>query len=365
MIYLQQYDIHGLLSLQIKTEKKDILKGFGLNYFLTEKIKYPTDIFVSLGDFEPKLDECRIYEENFFVRDNFIYGRGSSPKTVWALQIEDLEKFPATVKINIKSVNSRYMLSPSLCLINILIPLIELKLFYNKFHKKSILLHSGAVAKDGNGYLLSGRGGSFKTSIVMDLVRKGYEYLGDDRVIIETERIYSFPTHLPIFNFLLERGGNEELDMFSKLRLGTRLLFLKEKKIKYNFKIAQESKLDGLIFLNPSKKPWNVRELDKKTAARKMVLNIILENFEIGKILGLEISPMFECFEIYKAAYPKSKIYNFYQDVRTELERIFSRIPSYEVTIPLTYQTKTSEFVKKIIEKGDKYENCNSCSKFC
>src|SRR5690606_18578920 len=47
------------------------------------------------------------------------------------------------------------------------------------------LVHAGAMAKDGTGVLITGQSGSGKSTSCLNLLRAGYDYLGDDYVWIE------------------------------------------------------------------------------------------------------------------------------------------------------------------------------------
>ena len=50
-----------------------------------------------------------------------------------------------------------------------------------------ILLHAGAVEKDGKAYLFPASGGVGKTAMVTELSKRGYKYLADDWVIVGTD----------------------------------------------------------------------------------------------------------------------------------------------------------------------------------
>jgi hypothetical protein len=49
------------------------------------------------------------------------------------------------------------------------------------------LLHAGAVARDGTGVLLAGRGGSGKSTVALLCADAGLDYLGDDYVLLSTQ----------------------------------------------------------------------------------------------------------------------------------------------------------------------------------
>jgi hypothetical protein len=51
------------------------------------------------------------------------------------------------------------------------------------------LVHAGAVGWHGRGVLLAGEGGSGKSSTALACVRCGFDYVGDDYVAVDTERL--------------------------------------------------------------------------------------------------------------------------------------------------------------------------------
>jgi hypothetical protein len=58
------------------------------------------------------------------------------------------------------------------------------------------LMHGGAVARDGRAIVLYGPNGSFKTQLILDLcLRHGFEFLGDDLVMLREGQALSFVEH--------------------------------------------------------------------------------------------------------------------------------------------------------------------------
>jgi hypothetical protein len=57
-------------------------------------------------------------------------------------------------------------------------------------------MHGGAVARDGRAMVLFGPNGSFKTQLVLDLcLRHGFEFLGDDLVMLRDGQALAFVEH--------------------------------------------------------------------------------------------------------------------------------------------------------------------------
>jgi hypothetical protein len=340
------FDIHGILKIKFRWKKyRVILKDLDLkyNYFFVDKLVDP-DIIIEIGPFKPNLTGCRIYERGFFVREGFVYGTGRSLRTRWDVQINGLDKDRLFVNVNGKLRSIRGLLAPNMPANLLVLPLLELKFF----DKGYLLLHSAAVSKDGRGYLIVGRGGSAKTSIVMDLIRKyGYEYMGDDRVLIGQDIVLSFPTHIRTFEYLLNNAENEFMNLYTKLRLVTYLL--KDRQVK--LKIAEKSTLAKVLFIVPSTKPYNVKCLNAKDAAKKMMANMLMEQFEMLKIVGLDTCPTFGCLTVYSAAYPNSSVAKFQENLLLQLKSLLSGLPIYEMSIPLKYDEETVRTIDAFIEE--------------
>ena len=81
--------------------------------------------------------------------------------------------------------------------IYVLQPLIEMLLL----RKGYMLVHAGAVSGEGKAYLIAGRGGSHKTNFVMGLMKRGYNYISDDMVILNEKEVLSFPHSVSLFDF--------------------------------------------------------------------------------------------------------------------------------------------------------------------
>lgn len=66
------------------------------------------------------------------------------------------------------------------------------------------LLHAGSVAKSGKAFIFTGSGNIGKTSIVLNLLKEGYEYLSDDWLVIGGGKAYSLPKLIHVFDYNLK-----------------------------------------------------------------------------------------------------------------------------------------------------------------
>lgn len=85
-------------------------------------------------------------------------------------------------------------------------PLLNLLRFCEAFMywPDKALLHAGSVAKNGKAYVFTGGGNVGKTSIVLNLLRDGYEYLSDDWLLVGDGKAYSIPKPIHIFDYNLK-----------------------------------------------------------------------------------------------------------------------------------------------------------------
>ncbi|MFB0563423.1 MAG: hypothetical protein ACETWM_19670 [Candidatus Lokiarchaeia archaeon] len=63
------------------------------------------------------------------------------------------------------------------------------------------MIHAAAIAKGNQSYLLCAPANTGKTSCVLELIKEGWEYLGDDWIIVGNNKIYSFPKTIHIFDY--------------------------------------------------------------------------------------------------------------------------------------------------------------------
>lgn len=84
-----------------------------------------------------------------------------------------------------------------------------------------VILHTGGVAKNGNALIFTGSGNVGKTSIVLNLLKEGYEYLSDDWIVIGEGKAYPLPKLVHIFDYNLK---NKEI---ARSVLGLKRFFYK------------------------------------------------------------------------------------------------------------------------------------------
>lgn len=339
------YNIHGILGIQInwdaypRVSLEDL--NLKLNYFRVADLEKP-DIQVHIGRFAAGLDGSNVYERKYFVSEDSVYCEDHMLSNKWMIQLSGLESMAQLrLDVYVRSHTLRSLLAPGLFAHILLIPILEIKLLKMNY----LLLHSAAVSKDGRAYLLSGRGDSFKTSLVMNLVREGYDYMGDERVVVGQESILSFPTHIKILSFCIAKLQDEHIGLLDRVRL---VEFL-ARSPNANLPVTDRSRLAGLLYLSPSSTAFQANTLDIETAVTKMKYNLRLDHHEMTKILGVDRSPIAGCLTAYIASHPDSELAKVWTESCDRMRGIFSNITIHDLAIPLTYNTETTDFVKQFL----------------
>ena len=335
------YNIHELVRIKISSLSWHLIKDLNClySYFEKEEDEDP-DLFVEINDFVPDLNDCFSLDHKYFIRRNFIFLEDYDKGLKWKMQIEGLEESQLKVKFFApRSVYSKFpwMFFPDLILhLYILQPLVEMLLF----RKGWMVIHAGAVHRNGKAYLIAGRGGSHKTDCVIELMRRGYDYVSDDMVILNGKEILSFPHSISLFDFRYRYLGREEMNLLEKIRL---FLFLRRHH-PFSFKVADHSSLGGITFvILTNKRSIDVkRNLDIKEMLKMLLINQRMERTSyvshktiIGKFL-----------EAYRFIFPEFKFFpNQREWTEVQMEN-FKSIPFRVLEIPLKWE---SHFVEKLL----------------
>jgi len=335
------YNIHELLRIKISSLSWHLIKDLNClySYFEKEEDEEP-DLFVEIYDFVPDLSDCLSLDHKYFIRRNFIFLEDYDKGLKWKMQIEGLGESQLKVKYFApRSVYSKFpwMFFPDLILhLYILQPLVEMLLF----RKGLMVIHAGAVHRNGKAYLIAGRGGSHKTDFVIELMKRGYDYVSDDMVILNGNEVLSFPHSISLFDFRNRYLGREEMNLFEKIRL---FMFLRRHP-HHPFEIADHSSLGGITFVIPTnKQSIDVRnDLDIEEMLKMLLFNQMMERTSyvshktiIGKFL-----------EAYRFIFPEFK---FFPGQREWIELFMGNlksIPFRVLEIPLKWE---SHFVEKLL----------------
>ncbi|MFZ2455885.1 MAG: hypothetical protein WAX07_05365 [Candidatus Altiarchaeia archaeon] len=330
----RDYDLHGILSFRINREKVcGWIDGINLklHYFETAKEIDP-DITLNIAPFTPDLDGTFSVDHKYYAKEDYLYCKDSEGGNKWQFEVSGFESGKIKINYNGKTagkVNNR--INPDFIAQNILLRFVE----YALAGKGYLLLHAAGVSKDGKAVIIVGRGGTYKTSICMELLRSGYHFLGDDHVILKGDKAYSFPMGLSVFSYMYHNMADETSWTITKK---AKLLRDVNKGRKSEVKIEDESVIGDICFISRTNKTGiRKKQISIPQAAEKMAIDNRLEDYISLGCMNIRSGPLFKFFSAYSYLFPKSEISNEMNVQKDHAKTILKDKIIYELEIPEDY----------------------------
>jgi len=340
----KSYSIHDIVTFKIINKDNflnRLLSNIDLEYknFESEGVDNP-DFTIYLGDFIPSNRECAILDNEYYVKEDYFYCKDSYKIAKWEFEMSGFEKGNIKVQISANPFAS-VMISGF-----IIDPLIIFKMN----EKGYPIVHGSCVSKEGHAYLFTAQGGGGKTSTALYSVEKGFNFLGDNYVILDKGYVLSFLSPLNTFFFNLAPIVRKNMGIRNKAKLYSIDLLYKVTGLgmatKINVKslfpdsLANKSKQDSVFLLMPKEK-FGIVEIDKEELIGYMVANMKLDSFPFIKYM-LEYSYMF----------PESKMATHWDRYEENLRRNLSDpVTIYRVEVPQKYDINTFEEIWRVIQK--------------
>lgn len=338
------YNIHDILKFKIIGNKNFLTRELNLEYkfFEVSEVNDP-DIILNICRFMPSNDNCYVVDHKYHIKENFFYCKDMGKGAKWEVEIFGFEHGNTTINFNI-NISGIRALSPYIPFIpfqNFLLkPLIEYKLS----KKGYFFIHSAAVSKDNKAYLLAGRGGSFKTTLALEFMRKhGFGFLGDDGIIIHKNKILCYPVSLIMFNYIYEYLPTENLRGFlDKIRLLKYTWNNYDRINNLRADIVKSSDLKALFFIvKKNSESFVCKQIDLNKAIDKLIIN---SNMEITvppmpKQMNFASNRYLMYMSAYSYVFPNSQIATYWNDLGKKLRSIFEKIPIYEIELPSKYNS--------------------------
>lgn len=340
------YNIH---NLEIRLERNkgfDIINNYDveLSLFRVNTTINP-DIFYKIGEFKPSNEGCYVVDNKYHVKENYFYCKDSFNGMEWELEIFGFNQGKVVANYNYKmSGISKYISKFNFDTL-FLRPLI----FFKLKEKGKIMIHGGGVSKNGKAYIFPGRGGAYKTSLIMNLLKEdNYSYIGDDWIVLDNSKALAFPAHFSFFNYTFKEKRDEFINIFDKVKY---LLYLSKYKENDNIKISDPCNLSLIIFMNKTSKNHeiSIKKLDFNNAIDKLIQNIKMEFMYISiPIIGFSLTHFHEYILAYSYIFPDSEIANYWENLKIDLKNnLDNNIDIYEIEVPKNYN---SEILEKILE---------------
>jgi hypothetical protein len=334
MKQILNYNIHNILKFQIASNKwHDIARNLNLPFSFFEikdKLNNP-DIILNVGKFTPSNKGCYFIDHKYHIKQNYFYCKDSDGRVSWEVEIFGFEDGNTVINFDSKFLGPESLIFPHLLLPQemILKPMIAYKLSQKGF----FLVHAGGVSRENYAYIFAGRGGSGKTSLILDFVNSGYKYLGDDWVILNKEkRVLCFPVNLGQFSFSKKTGilvTESHSSFLDKIRFLWYLHYLPNYD---NVPLVKSSYLKALFLVSKANNPTaNVKLTNTKEATSILLSNNIAEYMTSPSIMGRNFGRFYTYMLAYSFVFPNNKIARYWNGLGTKLKEIVKGIPIYEI----------------------------------
>ncbi len=338
------YNLHDLLKFKIQTKSKlNLLRdiNFFFSYFECKEVQDP-DIILKIGKFTPSNQDCTLVDHKYWIKDNYFYCKDQEGKAKWEVEIFGFASGRATINFNGHVSGIEQILIPDYLAQNIILrPLIELKLF----EKGYISIHGLGLEKDGDAYIFAARGGAHKTRIAMDLMRNGgYRLIGDDRMIVGKEYVFSYPLFFNLVRFRAENMDDEHISTISDKLKMIGYLNSKEGGKKGTEIIADKSKLKKIFLIARKEGQENLKckTLNPEEFSKRIVNSNKMEMLSSG-VSQLAFIPFMRYMLAYSYVFPESKIARYWSNLKVKLKESLENIPLYQIDLPERYNERYLE----------------------
>lgn len=345
------YNIHEILKFQIVRDKrKDLMRDLNLEFSFFE-VNYvdDPDIVLNIGKFTPSNTSCYLVDHKYHIKENYLYCKDGGGSAKWEVEIMGFEEGNTTINFDSSVFGLENLLFPDLLAQNIALkPIIEYKLG----RKNYFLIHSAAISKDNQAYVLAGRGSAFKTTITMDLVRNGgYDFLGDERVIIYEDKVLSFPLHFLMYTYRSQYLPTESFrNMLDKIRF-VKYLRNNSNYTNLDVPVINSSTLEAIFFIVRTNEPGvRITPITLEKAVDKLIAN---EKGEMLRNSSLALSDFgyhyLEYMLAYSYVFPESKVAKYWRNVREDVRKILDGVPTYEIEMQYKYNHEVFDAIRRFI----------------
>lgn len=349
MLQVLHYKIHDDLQVQIRRNiwtRMVTIPEIHLSSFQVPETSDP-DIIINIGEFSPSNDGCYIVDKEYLIKKNYLYHKKNLGKISWEIEIFGIEHGKTVINFNYRYYG---IILPFERLSIETFPLYPM-IFAKLAEKNIFFLHAAGICRENKAFIFPGRGGSFKTSIVMDMIRTyQYQYLGDDGVFLEGSRMKSFPIFEPIFRYLLANAKDENFGLLDKIKIA--LSLWRSQAAGTGMRSNEPADLQAIIFLaRTNTQQFEVRQLGLKEAVIKLVENNRIEGLNAGKVHSEFSDLTYQKFStVYSYIFPDSKIAKYSEDYQNSLSDSLRDCPIFEALLPQKYDISITERIHAMIE---------------
>ncbi|MDD1775813.1 MAG: hypothetical protein LUP94_00495, partial [Candidatus Methanomethylicus sp.] len=217
------------------------------------------------------------------------------------------------------------------------------------------LLHAGGVSKNGSASIFNGRGGSHKTVIIKDLVARGYEYLGDDWIILQGDEVLPFPVNFEEFLFSM-RTNLMPTESSSSLMEKVRYLRFMRKgdDLRQGFHVSKPSRLRDLFLISKTNRPGIVaRKTQDPEISKRMIANNQADFIFSPSLFGKQYGHFLAYTQAYSYIFPANGFSTFWESFGKYLETLPRKgLNIWELEFREKYSTEALDRIFELM--GDK-----------
>jgi len=290
------YNIHDVVRFKIIDKQKSLVDRIigdpfqeYENYLSKDIVEDQNlDFVVNIVDNIERRRDTYILDDEYYVNEGYIYTSDSYKIAKWDIEVIESDRR---------------------CIVNIA-PNVAAKLFISGFfidfviqyvltQKGYSIVHSSAVSKCGRSHLFSGRGGSGKTSIAIHLISsdQGFDYMGDDFVLIKDGHSLPYFTPLNLFNYNVNSFLLQKFSRVQKLNFkfkgwiyrvtgGYAKFFTKLNPLSIIPNVSsRQSEVSTVTIIIPKNgdTEFNLKPLSKNDAVKHITNNLMMDSWFIPK----------------------------------------------------------------------------------
>lgn len=305
-----------------------------LDYFRTdEETAGAADLSIEVGPFDVDTSGWLNVDHKFFGRPGELVFKSHWKGFPWKTHWQGLEEGPITARLQICPCG--VMAFPWLLQAEWILfwfvykPLSELIWA----RRNRFVIHASGAALDGNAAIFTGYGSGLKTSYAMHLVRRGWEFLGDDQLLLTDEGILALPVSLQTFDFRVHEIDTEYITPLRLLRLGLHQLQGKTPRVL----ITDQAKIAALnVVIRSNSSEPNYTEISKQEAVGHTFHNCYNETIaHLHSTPGTSVP-----LTAYKIMFPKFDVDSMWTKLRISLEKHLSGIPRRRIEMTERWDDK-------------------------
>ena len=341
------YSIHDLITIVLKDYRTFAARELSLfekdyGYFCEPYINQDKpNLIIELGKFSPQKN-CRIVENNIYkVKTDYLFGKFSYKIAKYSFELSNFEEDGSSILLRIQ---------PNLFANRVIHEQVidfVVHFLLNRYGYPT--LHASSISKDGDAIVFTGPGGSGKTSFSLFGLAEDFNFMGDDRVILNDGNVLAFPEcvgfHRANSHYVadfMHRTDKMKLllnDLISVLSRGYvgACLYLESKNV-FPERIERSSHLKTMVCLQPSKK-FQISEIGVDTVIKKFYTNQMFENRRFQRHIYQ-----------YSTIYPDSELEKHQDRYAKNLkDNIPKNLEAYEVKLRPNDYNRVNEWLKKEI----------------